>query len=595
MRPLTKALLGLVAAFAVVALVVRFWPAPAASSPAPPPVEAAPVPGLTAAPAAADQAGDQASGPVKISILTTDTKAEWLAAVTQDFNAAGKRTAAGRPIRAEMLQVSGPEEMMQNVLEGSQLKPVLWSPGDASWIDQANQILKDRGQVEIAKGDCPPLVYIPTGFAMWRPMAQALGWPDAPIGWRTIVELAGDPQGWTQYGHPEWGQFKFGHSHPEQSSTGFNILASLAYAAAGKTEGLTPQDAKSATVKDAFRKVEGDTYHYGLSTRGLLTLMGKRGPGYLPAASSSETAFIKSQEVLSKELVYPWAFVFPAEGVFWSDNPTCILQASWVSAEQREAARIYRDFLLAPPQQDKAVQIGLRPAAPGIALHYPISLDNGTDPRVTPQTVPPLAGVSGETNAAIIDAFKETKKKATIALLLDTSRSMEGAKIKSAVAGSIDFLQRLGRDDEIEVYTFGDGVAGLQPAGRVGDAAESLERLLSGLFSQGNTALYDAVCAAVLKMDGTRAEHAAAGEKRLYGVVILSDGKDTNSKRTQNDMFGCLPSGEDVEGVKVYTIAYGDDADKDLLTRIANRTNGKTFAGTPDNIKQVYLQISAEQ
>ena len=139
--------------------------------------------------------------------------------------------------------------------------------------------------------------------------------------------------------------------------------------------------------------------------------MGKRGPGYLHVASSSETAFIKNEEVLKSELIYPWAFIFPSEGVFWSDNPTCILQASWVSPEQREAAGIYRDFLLAPPQQEKAVQIGLRPAAPGIALHCPICLENGTDPGVTPQTVPPLASVSGETNAAIIDVFKENKEE----------------------------------------------------------------------------------------------------------------------------------------------------------------------------------------
>jgi Ca-activated chloride channel family protein len=60
-------------------------------------------------------------------------------------------------------------------------------------------------------------------------------------------------------------------------------------------------------------------------------------------------------------------------------------------------------------------------------------------------------------------------------------------------------------------------------------------------------------------------------------------------------MFACLPSGEDVQGVKVFTIAYGGDADKDLLTRVANRTNGKTFAGDPDTIQRVYTAISAEQ
>jgi Ca-activated chloride channel family protein len=60
-------------------------------------------------------------------------------------------------------------------------------------------------------------------------------------------------------------------------------------------------------------------------------------------------------------------------------------------------------------------------------------------------------------------------------------------------------------------------------------------------------------------------------------------------------MFNCLPSGESVTGIKIFTIAYGADADKDLMKRIATRTNGKTFDGKPENIDTIYNAISAEQ
>mgnify|MGYP000474270913 CR=1 FL=1 len=52
---------------------------------------------------------------------------------------------------------------------------------------------------------------------------------------------------------------------------------------------------------------------------------------------------------------------------------------------------------------------------------------------------------------------------------------------------------------------------------------------------------------------------------------------------------------EAVEGAKVFTIAYGEDADADLMLRIANRTNGKTFTGDPASIEAIYNAISAEQ
>jgi Ca-activated chloride channel homolog len=529
---------------------------------------------------------------VVISIVTNDTKAEWLKLVTDAFNATQPKTSAGRQIVVEMIQESSPGPTVEKIVKG-ELQPTLWSPADISWVEQANQTLKGQGKPPVVSEECPRIVYAATGFAMWRPMAEALGWPDKPVSWKQIVELAGDPQGWAKYGHPEWGQFKFGHSHPEQSSTGFNMLASLAYAAAGKTEGLTPEDVRSPGVVDAFRALEQDTYHYGTSTRALLTVMAQRGPGYLHAATASETAMLKSAEVQKDVLRFPWAFIFPAEGAFWQDNPACLLDASWVSAEQREAARTYRDYLLAFEQQDKAVQIGLRPAVEGVPLHFPISLDNGADPRVSPQTVPPLANVSAETQAAIIEVFKETKKKATVVLVLDKSGSMAGEKLANAVAATGNFIGRLDPKDRVQLTAFDQSLQSFGPVADVATVRDGLSRELSPLKPGLYTVLNDAICAAVKTADAARAQDRAAGEQRLYGIVVLSDGVDTASQH--EDVFACLPTGEEVEGVKIFTIAYGDDADKDLLKKIAERTNGKTFTGDPATIEQVYLAISAEQ
>jgi Ca-activated chloride channel family protein len=242
-----------------------------------------------------------------------------------------------------------------------------------------------------------------------------------------------------------------------------------------------------------------------------------------------------------------------------------------------------------------AVDGGLRPVDASIALHSPLALEDGTDPRVTMESVPALASPSADVAGAVQDVFHQTKKKATVIIVLDTSGSMEGDKIRTAVEATSSFLKRLEKDDEVFVIPFADQPTELQPSGRAGDVAEELSSSVLSLYAEGGTSLYDAVCAAAKKVAELQAEHSAAGDKRLYGIVVLSDGQDTASAGTENDMFGCLPSGEDVEGVKVFTIAYGDDADTDLLKRIANRTNGKSFSGDPDTIERVYTAISAEQ
>lgn len=168
--------------------------------------------------------------------------------------------------------------------------------------------------------------------------------------------------------------------------------------------------------------------------------------------------------------------------------------------------------------------------------------------------------------------------------------------MKSAIASSVNFVERLDPNDEIYLMVFGgDGDVFELGGGRAGDISEDLTNKLNGLFANGGTPLYDGICSATQKINEVQATHETNNENRLYGIVVLSDGQDTASANTQNQMFNCLPSGESVEGTKVFTIAFGDDADADLMLRIANRTNGKTFKGDPASIESIYNAISAEQ
>lgn len=533
------------------------------------------------------------AGAVEIAFYSSNAKEDWVNAVTEKFNAAGIKTAGGKPVFVRVTHVTSGGSQT-DILSGK-IQPTVWSPGDQGWIDETNQIWRDRTGRPLVPDACQPTVYAPIGFGMWRPFAEALGWPDKPISWDTIVDLAADPQGWAKYGHPEWGAFKFGHTHPDYSNSGLLIMTALAYDTLGQTSGLTPEAVKSEAVIEAFRNVEFHTYHYGVQNRDLITLMARRGPSYLHAINSSEAEVLKANAERAGELRFPLVFIFPAKGTFWTEQPYCVVDADWVTDEQKEAARLYRDFILAREQQELAVDNYLRPVDPAIPLRAPLTLEGGTDPRVTLAQVPALASPSGDATAAVKDVFTQTKKKATVILVVDTSGSMQGDKIANAVEATANFIGRLERDDEVLVMPFSDGVNEMQPTGRAGDVAETLGDRVRSLYAEGGTALYDAVCTAADRVEQIRAEDEAANEKRLYGIVVLSDGQDTASTRTENDLFGCLPSGEDVEGIKVFTIAYGDDADKDLLLRVANRTNGKTFTGDPATIERVYTAISAEQ
>jgi Ca-activated chloride channel family protein len=104
------------------------------------------------------------------------------------------------------------------------------------------------------------------------------------------------------------------------------------------------------------------------------------------------------------------------------------------------------------------------------------------------------------------------------------------------------------------------------------------------------------MCTATELIEELQAEDIAAGESRLYGIVLLSDGEDTVGGVTENQMFAtCLPENPEADGVKVYPIAFGDQADQTVLQRMAAVSGGRMFTADPSSITNVYISISAEQ
>ncbi|NKQ34858.1 MAG: VWA domain-containing protein [Chloroflexi bacterium] len=535
------------------------------------------------------------AGSVLVTLASSNTKRNWLDQVTAEFNAAGMSTSSGSPIVVDVSHVTSGGSM--NAILDGDLQPTAWSPGDQSWVAQANETWRQRNNKPIASETCIPTIYAPLGFAMWRPMAETLGWPDEPIGWNTIVELAADPDGWASYGRPEWDQFRFGHTHPGYANSGLLSMTGFVYGVTGQTTDLTAADIYTPEVEEAMRALEEVTAKYGRQAPALLELMAQQGPGYLHAAAVPEADTVRFNVERGDELAFPLAFIFPAGGAIWADHPYCILDnADWVSEEEAEAAAIFRDYLSAREQQALAIDNYLRPLDSSIPLHAPLSLENGTDPTVSPDTVPPLPSPSAEISTAVIDLFNITKRKATVIVVLDVSGSMEGDRIKTARTATNEFFGRLDPNDKVGLVIFNDDVTTLVEPSRVGDVVEQSTQRVSGLVADGNTDLYGAVCFAAKQMAKQQQEDIEAGESRLYGIILLSDGEDTVGSITENQMFAtCLPANAEADGVKIFPIAFGDAADQAVLQRMAQVSGGRMFSADPDSISNIYLSISAEQ
>ena len=530
---------------------------------------------------------------ILVALASSNTKRNWLDQVTDQFNSEGHTTTGGKTIIVKTKHVTSGGSM-NDILDGN-IQPTAWSPGDPSWVAQLNDTWQTRNNKPLTSEACPATINAPLGFAMWKPMAETLGWPNSPIGWDTIVELAADPEGWGSYGRPEWGQFRFGHTHPAYANSGLLSMTGFVYGIAG--ENLTAADIYSEPVQTAMRDLQQNTSKYGQQAPALLELMAREGPSYLHAAAVPEADTVRFNIERGNELAFPLAFIFPSGGTIWADHPYCILDnADWVTPEQVEAAAIFRDYLLSQEQQEAAINNYLRPLDSSIPLHAPLDLANGTDPSASQKTIPALPSPTTEISNAIIDIFQLNKRKATVLVVLDVSGSMEGDKIKSARESTAEFLDRLNADDEVGVMIFSDVPTMLAAPERTGDIVEGLSQRVGGLLANGNTALYESVCDATKALLKAQKEDLDAGESRLYGIVLLSDGEDTVGRITENQMFTtCLPANAEADGIKIFPIAFGDEADTDILTQMASVTGGRMFTADPESISNVYISISAEQ
>lgn len=540
-------------------------------------------------------------GTVRVLVASANTKQRWMDAMAEQFNASGATLSTGERVVVEIWNTgSGPSH--EAILNGES-QPAAWSPSNQVWVDMLNQDWRDRYNRALITESCPATTSIPLGVAMWRPMAEALGWPDQPVGWADLVALATDPQGWASLGHPEWGAFRFGHGHPEHSNSGRLTIVAEIHAATGETEALTLDEVNSPQARNAVAAIEQAVYHYGEIDTDLLNRMVQRGARYLHAVSNYEGNVIRWNQEYgpqgTNELEFPLVLIYPSDGMFWESQPYCILNnAAWVTSQQIEGAALFRDFILRRENLAQLVQFGIRPADESIPLtggDSPIRLENGANPAIRQADVVTLPYPSQDVLQGVIDMWQTVKKPSTVVMLIDVSGSMDGEPIRSAREGAQEFINQMNPRDEIVVITFNHEVLEFQPSGEVGAVGEVLRQRISGLIADGGTALHQAVIRGIERVNALRAEDLANGEQRIYGLVLLSDGENYASDGvTESQMLAALPDGTESNEARLYTIAYGDEANETLLTTLANRTNGKFFTSTPQNIRDIYFLISSE-
>jgi len=215
----------------------------------------------------------------------------------------------------------------------------------------------------------------------------------------------------------------------------------------------------------------------------------------------------------------------------------------------------------------------------------PLDTQHGIDPS-QPKTI--LEVPDATVLEGILQLWKQTKKPVDLVVLMDISGSMGGDKISSARSSLIQFIQELDDRDRLQVTVFSDDITNITPLSELGGKRQQVMDSVSGIFEGGNTRLYDAVLQEYQNLQKN------GDPKHIRAMVVLSDGDDTASATTLDQLLSQIQSdvGEGGNSIKLFTIAFGSDADKDILGKIANPTGGKEYDSSPENIQKIYDDIA---
>jgi Ca-activated chloride channel homolog len=174
-----------------------------------------------------------------------------------------------------------------------------------------------------------------------------------------------------------------------------------------------------------------------------------------------------------------------------------------------------------------------------------------------------------------------------VVLVLDSSGSMEGTKIRQAKAAARYILGHLDRRDEFTLVDFDDGATafseGLLPA-----TAENVERALKfveAIEDAGGTNINDALLGALARMrDGDRPGY----------VLFLTDGLPTVGTTDTRDILRNLREAN-ASRSRIFVFGVGDDVNTELLDRIATDHRGVSVYVGPTEDLEVSLSSFYEK
>jgi Ca-activated chloride channel family protein len=498
-------------------------------------------------------------------------------------------------------------------------RPDVWVPASSTWALQVALRQQASRQDVVIPFDYPKVATTPMVMAMPRPMAEALGWPRAPLSLRKLLGAVTNTQGWGALGHPEWGPFRLGKTDPNLSTPGLEALIAAVFAATGQTSELSVETL--VKQEDTLRQV-------------ILGL--ERAPGQDADTPATFLANLQQADQAGQSLKFfsavpldeksvwdynrgnasgleesgerdkpdvPLVAVYPEEGTLEADHPWLVLRAPWVDEAKRDAAAGFLDYLRSEPIQTRFQEAGFRTSEgrPGPQLTEANGLLPDQPTRILAPPAPKVV-------AATLQSWNAARKRSNVLAVYDVSGSMKEEVPGTGGRTKIDIVKQaagqalalFAPETNLGTWLFSTNLAGdkdwvesvpIGPTNAKLPNGRTRREVLAGALNRlqatdGDTGLYDTTLAAFHALQRSYAP------QRINIVVLLTDGinDDPGGGISRGELLRRLKTEQQKDKpVRIITIAYGANADAASLKMISDATGGLAFVSRdPKDILRVF-------
>jgi hypothetical protein len=314
---------------------------------------------------------------VEVTVVTALSIEPWIREAAARFNQ--ERVVledTGQVIHVTIIPMDGLAAKSKFEREEMDPVPTAWIPDNRYLTELVNAAFKERlgRDVFLTDGEYRgrPVAVTLLAWGIYESRAQALEQTYGSIDWQVIHDAALNPEGWDALGgQEEWGFFKLAISNPRKNVSGLGAMVAAAGEYYDQTN-ISVEEVNSNDFQDWLAEIMGSMSDL---SGGTYTVQDLALFGYTTgdAGQLLESDLLLNMEGIQTRWADPLRIVYP-QYVTWYDFPFTVWIGPETTADQKNAAIVFEEFLLSDPIQEEALSYGLRPVSPNVPVDGPDSL-----------------------------------------------------------------------------------------------------------------------------------------------------------------------------------------------------------------------------